>query len=142
MIVLDTNVISESMRGPRADAAVRAWVTRLPTRPVTTVINRAEILSGIAMLPEGRRRDEVLDAADGVLSGMGVCLPLTEECAEHYADIVAVRRRAGRPIASMDALIAAIVRVSGSRLATRDVDDFGGLGLDLVNPWDSGHPVS
>ena len=110
--------------------------------PVTTVINRAEILGGIAMLPAGRRRDELVDAANAVLSGLGVCLPLTEQCAEQYADIVAVRRRAGRPITSMDALVAAIVRESGSRLATRDVDDFEGLGLALVNPWDSGHPVS
>ena len=74
-------------------------------------------------------------AALAAFSGLGVCLPLTAECADHYAEIVAERRRSGRPVGSMDALVAAIVRESGGRLATRDTNDFAGLGLDLVNPW-------
>ena len=142
MIVLDTNVISEAMRGPRADPLVRAWLRSLPAPPVTTVINRAEILAGVALLPAGDRRDRLRGAALTAFSGLAVCLPLTPECADHYAEIVADRRRAGRPASSMDALVAAIVRESGGRLATRDTNDFAGLGLDLVNPWRTDLPLS
>ena len=142
MIVLDTNVISAAMRGPRADTGVRRWILTLPSRPVTTVINRAELLGGIAVLPPGHRRERLQEAAQAALMGLAVCLPLTTSCAEHYADVIATRRRLGRPIGGMDALVAAIVRESGARLATRDTKDFEGLGLDLVNPWATDPPVS
>jgi toxin FitB len=142
VIVLDTNVISEAMRGPRADPLVLTWLRSLPAPPVTTVINRAEILAGVALLPAGDRRDRLRSAALTAFSGLAVCLPLTPECADHYAEIVADRRRAGRPVGSMDALVAAIVRESGGRLATRDTNDFAGLGLDLVNPWRTDPPLS
>lgn len=141
MIVLDTNVISEAMRGPQNDRAVRSWLLSLVEPPVTTVINRAEVLGGIAVLPSGRRQEDLMSAAGAVLSGLRVCLPLTPECAERYANIVAIRRRLGRPIGGMDALIAAIVLESDGQLATRDTADFEGLGLNLVNPWTDGDPV-
>lgn len=142
MIVLDTNVISEAMRGPQGSGAVRSWLHSLAEPPVTTVINRAEVLGGIAVLPPGRRQVDLMSAAGAVLSGLTVCLPLTPECAERYADVVATRRRIGQPIGGMDALIAAIVLECDGQLATRDTTDFVGLGLTLVNPWDPGAPVS
>jgi predicted nucleic acid-binding protein len=142
VIVLDTNVISEAMRGPRADPLVLTWLRSLSAPPVTTVINRAEILAGVALLAPGDRRDRLMSAALAALSGLTVCLPLTPECADHSAEIVAGRRRTGRPVGSMDALVAAIVRESGGRLATRDTNDFAGLGLDLVNPWRTDPPLS
>lgn len=135
MIVLDTNVISELMRGPHASARVLAWVRSLPEQPVTTVINRAEILAGLKILPPGRRRDRLSDVAVRALDTLGVCLPLVPECAAAYADIVAIRRRLGHPIGAMDGLIAAITRYTGSVLATRDVGDFEHTGVELVNPW-------
>jgi predicted nucleic acid-binding protein len=113
VIVLDTNVISEAMRGPQNNRAVRSWLLSLVDPPVTTVVNRAEVLGGIAVLPPGRRQEELRRVAGAVLSGLRVCLPLTPECAERYADILAIRRRSGRPIGGMDALIAAIVLESG-----------------------------
>lgn len=135
MIVLDTNVISEVMRGPAADARVLAWVRGLPERPVTTVINRAELLAGLHLLAPGDRATRLRESAQTVLSGIGVCLPLTDACAEHYADIVATRTRAGHPIGGMDALIAAIARAAGAMIATRDTDGFSGVGVDLIDPW-------
>ena len=63
MIILDTNVISEAMRGPAADAGVLRWLRSLAETPVTTVINRAEILAGIALLPTGERADQLRAAA-------------------------------------------------------------------------------
>jgi toxin FitB len=135
VIVLDTNVISEAMRGPRADQRVIAWLRSLPTTPVTTVINRAEILAGIVLLPQGQRRERLHAAAHSAFSGIATCLPLSPECADHYADVVATRRSAGRPIGGMDALLAAIVRHGDAQLATRDIADFAGLELDLIDPW-------
>ncbi len=135
MIVLDTNVISEAMRADRADPRVLAWIRGVRTPVVTTVINRAEILAGLAMLPPGSRSTALQHKAAAVLAGLGVCLPLTDECAPHYADIVATRTAAGRPIGGLDALIAAIARAAGASVATRDIGGFDGLGLDLIDPW-------
>lgn len=136
MIILDTNVISEAMRGPLANEHVIAWILAAGGRSVTTVINRAELLAGIALLPDGGRKSDLRSRVVVALDQLGACLPLTTECADHYADIVAHRSRAGRPVGSMDALIAAIARVSGAAIATRDVDGFADLGVDIVNPWD------
>jgi toxin FitB len=135
VIILDTNVISEAMRGARADTKVLDWLRSLPQLPVTTVINRAEIMAGIALLPVGSRRERLQAAADSAFGVLGACLPLVPECANEYAIIVAARRAVGRPIGGMDALIASIALVSGARLATRDVRDFGGLGITLIDPW-------
>ena len=137
MIILDTNVISEAMRGPKADPRVLDWLRSLRRQPVTTLINRAEIMAGIALLPAGNRRDKLRRAAESAFSTLGSCLPLVPACADEYGDIIAVRRAAGRQIGGMDALIASIARVSGSSLATRDVHDFVGLGIDVIDPWSS-----
>ena len=135
MIILDTNVVSELMRGADASPRVLSWVRGLRERPVTTVVTRAEILAGVALLPAGSRRDRLRAVATGAFDTLGVCLPLVPECAAEYADIVATRRSAGQAIGAMDGLIAAIARFSGSTVATRDLADFEGLGLELINPW-------
>ncbi|WP_152361349.1 type II toxin-antitoxin system VapC family toxin [Microlunatus speluncae] len=135
MIILDTNVISEVMRGSAADHTVLAWIRSLQDQPVTTVINRAEIMAGVALLPEGQRRDQLARAARSAFDQLGVCLPLVPECASTYATIVAARRASGRPIGSMDALIGSIARVAGAQLATRDVADFAEVGVEVINPW-------
>lgn len=137
MIVLDTNVISEAMRGPDAAPAVLSWLRSLAQVPTTTVVNRAEIMAGLALLPKGARQDRLRAAAADAFSMLGATLPLTSEAADHYADVVAERRRSGRPIGGMDALVAGICRSTGATLATRDEADFAGLGLSIVNPWAS-----
>ena len=137
MIVLDTNVVSEALRGPDADPRVLAWLGGLAEPPVTTVITRAELLAGIALLPRGARRDGLEAGVTRILSQLGVYLPLTDEAAGHYAAIVATRRALGRPAAGFDALICAICRCASATLATRNTPDFEGMGVPLVNPWDT-----
>jgi predicted nucleic acid-binding protein len=139
VIVLDTNVLSELMRSQPA-AAVFAWVAAQPRAELhTTSVNKAEILYGIAALPDGRRRAALAVAAEAMFTDdfAGRLLPFEEEAAVHYAEIVAARRREGRPIEAFDAQIGATARVTGAKLATRDVGDFGGCGLTLVNPWEA-----
>lgn len=140
MIVLDTNVVSEALRGTEADPRVLAWLDGLAEPPVTTVITRAELLAGVALLPEGPRRIRLKAEVSRILSQLGVCLPLTDEAAGHYAEIVAARRALGRPIAGFDALIGGICRSASATLATRNASDFEGIGVLLVNPWDAVAP--
>jgi len=135
VIALDTNVISEAMRGPAADRRVLTWLRGLRERPVTTVINRAEVLAGILVLAPGQRRDGIEAEAKAAFDGLAACLSLAPSSADHYASIVSESRRRGRPIAPMDGLVAAIVRDFGATLATRNIDDFVGLGIELINPW-------
>ena len=135
VVVLDTNVLSELMKGPQGDSRVHTWVRSLREQPVTTVLNRAELLSGIAVMPAGRRRDVLVEKSGRLLLDLRVSLPFSVGCDTAYAQIVAVRTRAGRPVGAMDALIAAIAVVNGASIATKDVDGFSGIGLTVHNPW-------
>jgi toxin FitB len=139
VIVLDTNVLSELMRSEPA-AAVFTWVSAQPRATLyTTSVSKAEILYGIAVLPEGRRRLALAAAAEAVFADDfgGRVLPFDEAAAVHYAEIVASRRREGRPIEAFDAQITATAMVAGAGLATRDTEDFAGCGLTVINPWEA-----
>jgi predicted nucleic acid-binding protein len=137
VIVLDTNVISELMR-PHPHPAVVAWVAAHPnTQLYTTSVNKAEILYGIAALPEGRRRAGLIATAEAMFKEdlADRVLPFNDVAADHYAEIVTARRRAGRPIEAFDALIAATALAAGADLATCDISGFENLGLTLIDPW-------
>jgi len=137
--VLDTNVISELMR-PAPDAAVVAWVRRLPPAGAcTTAVALAEVRVGIARLPSGRRRALLDDAAGDVFATFAdQVLPFDAVAAGEYADVIVERERAGTPISGFDAQIAAICRARRTPLATRNTSDFDNLGLTLIDPWRTG----
>jgi toxin FitB len=137
MIVLDTNVLSELMR-PRPDRGVIDWVESHSSPSLyTTSITVAEIFHGILLLPEGTRRDSLTAAAEGMFDEdlRGRILSFDTSAARAFAEIVTERRRSGRPISHEDAQIAAITRSSKARLATRNVADFQGCGVALLDPW-------
>jgi predicted nucleic acid-binding protein len=137
MIILDTNVLSEQTR-LQPDPAVLAWIDSVPSAElVTTAVTAAELLAGAARMPAGRRRREVDEAVrDTLLIDLDQrVLPFTVAAAQHFADIMAGRVAAGRPIGIPDAQIAAICRLHCATLATRNTKDFAGLDLELVNPW-------
>ncbi len=139
MIVLDTNVLSELVRAAPA-AAVVSWFSRRSMSGLfSTTIVQAEMLLGVALLRPGRRREALEDAITGLFEDdfAGRILPFDGAAARAFADIASSRRREGRPISQPDAQIAAIVRSRGASLATRNVDDFVGCGVDVVNPWQS-----
>jgi toxin FitB len=109
VIIVDTNVISELMR-PEPNPKVLAWVAAQPRAQLyTTYINQIEVLYGIAVLPEGRRRDALRTAAEGMFAEdfAGRLLPFGASAAARYAEIMLSRHRVGKPIEGFDALIAA-----------------------------------
>lgn len=139
MILLDTNVISEYLR-ERPHAAVSAWLDAQPEEDLwTTSVVLAELLSGVEMMPTGRKQKALRDSIEEMISAdfRGQVLAFNLPAARHYAQILAARRKIGRPIHEFDAQIAAIARLHGASLATRNVDDFAACNLDLVNPWEA-----
>ena len=139
MIVLDTNVLSELMKA-RPVAKVVEWLAaQLVSSVHTTSITQAEILHGLLLLPQGRKRNNLEAAAQAMFEKDfgGRILPFGFDAAPLYARIAADRRKTGRPISQFDAQIAAIVRLSGAALATRNVADFQECGVTVINPWDT-----
>ena len=137
MFLLDTNILSAVM-GTRPAPEVASWMTRQPVDLLfTAAVCQAEILSGIAVLPPGRRRKALELAALSMFREdfAGRILPFDTDAAVIYAELFALRRGAGRPAATADLMIAAIARACDASLVTRDTGDFEGCGLALINPW-------
>ena len=137
MFLLDTNVVSAMMR--RAPAPeVAAWVSRQPTDLLFTAsVCQAEVLAGIAVMPEGRRRRELEAAAQATFAEdfERRVLPFDMAAAVAYAEVLAMRRRAGRPVTTVDLMVAAIARSQGASVVTRNVADFTGCDVAIVDPW-------
>jgi predicted nucleic acid-binding protein len=137
MILLDTNVVSELMKST-PEPAVMTWINAIPGATVfVSAVTQAEILYGVALVPDGQRRQGLARAARTVFESYfrGRILSFDSEAAEAFADLAAARRQAGRPISQADAQIAAIARSRGAELATRNVPDFEGCGVAVINPW-------
>jgi len=136
VIVVDTNVVSELMKA-EPSAVVREWlVGRDRDELRITAITVAEIRHGIERLPKGRRRTALRGTAVEVFSRFADdILAFDAAAAAVYAEIVGRRDRKGAPISAYDAQIAAICRVQGASLATRNVKDFTDVGVDLIDPW-------
>ena len=118
---------------------VAAWVAGRPRRLVfTTVVCRAEILAGIAKLRVGRRRRDLEIVAENLFATgfRGRVLPFEDEAAPAFAEISAARRRAGRNVSDAVLIIAAITRINGGAIVTRDDYGFELAGIPVINPWD------
>jgi len=139
MFVLDTNVLSAIM-GAQPVPEVAAWVAAQPEeRLFTTSVCKAEILAGIEIMPDGRRRRVLEVAAHRIFADVfdGRVLPFDEKAAEPYAEIFAARKRAGKPTATTDLMIASVARARGATMVTRNTADFESCGLTLINPWET-----
>ena len=137
MILLDTNVISELMRTEPARIVLDWFGQHDAAELFISAVTEAELRTGVAILPEGQRRDRLQLALDAMIDQdfQTHVLPFDSPAAKAYADIAAGRRAAGRPIAEADCQIAAIARAMGAPVATRNVKDFDGCGIRLINPW-------
>jgi predicted nucleic acid-binding protein len=136
LIFIDTNVISETLK-KAPDPAVVAWLIRHDAELALPTVTIAEIAFGIQKV----RPDERADRLERGLSQWrrrfaDRIFGLTEEAALAYGEIMGTAARQGRGMSAPDGMIAAITRVNGGRLATRNLSDFGATSLDLISPWD------
>ena len=140
MILLDTNVVSDSMSA-RPSETVRRWYGQFaPAEFWVSAVTKAELLYGIECLPDGKRKERLATQIDTFFGSVlkTDVLAFEVQDAAHFASIGAHRRKLGRPISQFDNQIAAIARRRGMTIATRNVRDFEHCGVELVNPWE--HP--
>lgn len=137
MIVLDTNVVSEVMK-TAPSARVLDWLNSQATSGLfMTAVTVGEIEFGLQSLPTGRRRQLLRTRFEQFTARgfEGRVLAFDETAARTYGEIMAARREMGRPKSIADSQIAAIARVNGFTVATRNTADFEDCGVDLVNPF-------
>jgi predicted nucleic acid-binding protein len=140
VILVDTNVVSELVR-LRPEPTVEAFLLKEPRNALfTAAVCVAEIRYGLARMPAGRRRDELATRIETFLTDgfEERILPFDAVCAALYGAIRAEREARGGPIEVEDAMIAATARAHGAAVATRNVADFEGCGIDVINPWEHG----
>jgi toxin FitB len=135
--LIDTNVISEFVRS-RPNERVTRWLEMAePELLFASVITLGEIRLGIEDMPPGSRRTAL---ERWLNEGMPAwfdsnLLPITRTIAERWGQVTIQAKRRGRPISTADGLIAATALVHGLRLATRDIGDYRGTGVELFDPW-------
>ncbi|MBA3594129.1 MAG: type II toxin-antitoxin system VapC family toxin [Pseudomonadota bacterium] len=137
MIILDTNVVSEPLK-PAPDAALLDWLNaQAPQTLYLTSVSLAELLSGIAAMPAGRRRDALKLALTAQVLPLfdGRILPFDTLAAQAFADVNTRASANGNPISFADCAIAAIASTHGFMLATRNTRDFRETGIEIFNPW-------
>lgn len=123
-----------------AQESRRVPQSRSSTQVYFTTVGEAELRLGVALLPAGRRRTALLASVERILEEdfRDRILPFDRAAACAYALIAADRRSAGRPISQFDCQIAAIARVNGAAVATRNFRDFDGCGIEVLDPWREG----
>lgn len=136
MIVVDTNVWSEPIR-KEPEPAVVAWLTAHRDEVAITTVTIGELLYGLALLPDGRRKDGLGQQIERLIaSAEARTCPYDVAAARAFAAIKAKRRQAGCEVTKPeDAMIAAIAASRGCAVATRNVHDFEAMGVELINPW-------
>ena len=138
--LIDTNVISEILRAA-PDIRVAAWSRRLNKQSLfLSVISMGELRKGLTILPQGARRAQLAKSIDEQVPVWfaGRILPLTQSIAERWGVLDGQRQLLGRPLNVPDGQIAATALEHGLTVATRNVKDFGALGVALINSWESG----
>ena len=137
MILLDTCVISELAK-PVPDPAVLAWIEALSDDGIRlSVLTLGEIKKGADLLEAGPRKARVDAWLDELRTTFADrILPVDEAVALRWGAISASGRRAGRVRPPIDSLLAATAMCHQLKLATRNVADFEGTGVSIVNPWD------
>ena len=137
MIILDTNVLSALMRS-EPEKEVVGWLDRQAPESIwITSITEFESRYGLALLPDGRRRKTLENAFERLLKEdlEGRVLPFDSAAAVEAASLAAQRQQAGEPVDMRDTQIAGIALARRAVIATRNTRHFGGLNVDVVNPW-------
>jgi predicted nucleic acid-binding protein len=137
LILVDTNVWSETMR-PTPDPRVVAWLRAHSHEAAISAITIGELLTGLALMPDGRRKDFLTISVEGLMiRARERTYAYDEQAARALPATTAARKRIGREVSRpVDAMIAAVAASSGMAVATRNTSDFTGMGVELINPWD------
>lgn len=138
MIVVDTNIISEFMGTPPA-RSVLEWLNAQDAATLYIAsVSVAEIQLGLHIMPAGKRQQLLGQQFEQFLAVAfdTRILAFDAKAAKYYADCRATRRKIGRPISTLDAQIAGICRAHGFALATRNIKDFEGCDIELINPFE------
>lgn len=140
MILLNTNVISEALR-PAPEPRVIAWLNAHFPEAAISSVSIFELSAGVMLLEAGRRRDALESAVARTVRRFGARTYAFDAAAAHAAASLLARARTQGaalhqvPVKLADLQIAGIASAYGLALATRNVGDFAGLGLTLLNPW-------
>ena len=133
--LLDTNTLSEMTRDAPNPRVIAFLAGRVDLWIPTVVLHELEF--GIQLLPPGRRRVRLRGAvADIIAEHEERILPLERDAAERAAELRARARLEGHVVDVGDALIAGTASIYALTVATRNVGDFAGLGIDVLNPWE------
>lgn len=136
MIFLDTNVLSETLR-KAPDRTVIDWLVRHDSELALPTVTIAELAFGIQKIhPDQRAIRLEQGLTDWRRRFADRIFGLTEAAALAYGEIMGTAARQGRNMSAPDGMIAAIARVNGGSLATRNLADFQTTGLDLISPWE------
>ena len=137
--LLDTNIPSEMTR-PRPQPSVSAWLDDADDDQLYfSVVSLGEILKGVALLSDSRRRNQLQQWLDETLRPWfeGRILPVNQPIAERWGVLAGQCQMKGRPLKVADGLIAATALEHDLTVVTRNVKDFAGLGVTVFNPWDA-----
>ena len=132
--LVDTNVLSE-LRRKAPDPRVLEWFAlRPPVMLYLSVLTLGEIRKGIGAVPSAKRRAALADWLETGLPAYfsGRILPIDERVADRWGRMVA---EAGRPLPAVDSLLAATAATHGLVMVTRNLRDFEGLGVPVIDPW-------
>jgi predicted nucleic acid-binding protein len=138
VIILDTNVVSEPTKAD-GNRRVRDWLDdQIAETLYLTSISLSELLLGVQVLPDGKRREGLAAALTELLTELfgPRILPFDQQAATVYAARVSRARASGRAISMADGQIAAIAAVHGFTVATRDTAPFIAASVPVVNPWE------
>jgi toxin FitB len=136
--LLDTNIPSEMTR-PRPAPQVERWLDQVDDDALfLSVISLSEILRGITRLPANTRRIQLQTWLDETLRPWFAdrILPVTQSIAERLGQLAGERDSKGLTLPVPDGLIAATALEHDLTLVTRNVRDFAGLGVPMLNPWE------
>jgi predicted nucleic acid-binding protein len=132
--LLDTNILSELRKGNRADDNVKAWADRVRRDPQwISVLSLGEIRKGIEQIrqtdpKQAGHLDDWLLTLSGQYSDL--ILPVCSRVADVWG-----RLQVERSLPVVDSLLVATASVHRLRIATRNVADFTGLGIEVVDPF-------
>ena len=136
--LLDTNIPSELIR-TRPEPRVEHWIYSVEERSLyLSVVSIGELRRGFVLLAAGKRRQllEQWFENDLLPRFQARILPVTQSIADRWGILDAQRERTGAPLNTADGMIAATALELGLTVVTRNVKDFTGLGVEVLNPWE------